>query len=65
MDYIIDAGKSILCINIVKKSNPCKNLYCQKCVTNFFDKLDYDDGVMNYINGPNLSQDPEAIRIAK
>jgi hypothetical protein len=38
MEYIIDAGKAITCINLINTSKPCKNLFCQKCVVNFYEK---------------------------
>lgn len=38
MEYIIDAGKAITCINLIDTSKPCKNLFCQKCVINLYEK---------------------------
>lgn len=28
MEYIIDAGKAITCINLINSKEPCKNLFC-------------------------------------
>jgi len=35
MEYILDAGKAVTCVNLINKAHPCLNLYCQNCVVNF------------------------------
>ena len=32
MEYIIEAGYSIVCANIALKDNSCKKIYCFNCV---------------------------------
>ena len=51
MEYIIDAGKAITCINLIKNTKPCKNLFCQKCVNNFFERKQNEE--MQYCNVKN------------
>lgn len=35
MEPILDAGKAVVCVNVVRQDNPCFNLYCQNCCINF------------------------------
>ena len=44
MEYLLDAGKAVTCINLIKKERPCQNLYCQNCVIAFMvEKHNYED----------------------
>jgi len=40
---ILDAGKAVACVNIIRQDNPCINLYCQNCAVNFIsDKYNFN-----------------------
>lgn len=28
MEYVLDAGKAVTCYNLIRKNNPCMNVYC-------------------------------------
>ena len=38
MEFILDAGKAVTCVNLIKSFNPCLNLYCQNCVVSFMEE---------------------------
>ena len=38
MEYILDGGKAITCVNIINKNNPCKNIYCYNCVVSYYEQ---------------------------
>lgn len=44
MEFILDSGRAVTCINLIKEKNPCTNLYCSKCVANFMEeKHNYEE----------------------
>jgi|TARA_B110001450_G_C17655112_1_gene494858 hypothetical protein len=38
MEYILDGGKAVTCVNIIQETNPCKNIYCQNCVVAYLEQ---------------------------
>ena len=47
MVFILDAGKAVTCVNIIRAVNPCYNLYCQDCVVAFMlEKHHYEEDEM-------------------
>ena len=44
MEPILDAGKAVVCMNIIRQENPCINLYCHNCCVNFsVEKYNFED----------------------
>ena len=44
MEYILDAGKAVACVNIILKDSPCHNIYCQNCIVSFMEeKHNYEE----------------------
>jgi len=38
MEPILDCGKAVTCVNLIKVERPCHKVYCQNCIIVFMDE---------------------------